>query len=93
MGDVLLCGQTRLRDRRSSPSDSFSLVSLAFHRSRSSYRDAVLEPDPKKLAQRIATAEAALAARLRLIEDMAERIAIGHALSALKVLKPVNAMA
>jgi hypothetical protein len=43
IGDVLLCGQTRLRDRRSSPSDSFSLVFLAFHRSRSSYRDAVLE--------------------------------------------------
>jgi hypothetical protein len=60
-----------------------------------SYRDAVLELDPKNLAQRIATAEAALAARLRLIEDesnnMAERIAIGNALSALKVLKPVNA--
>ena len=61
--------------------------------SEESYRDAVLEFDPKNLAQRIATAEAALAARLRLIEDMAERIAIGHALSALKVLKPVNAMA
>ena len=44
-----------------------------------SYRDAVLEVDPKTLAQRIATAGAALAARLRLIEDesdnMAERIA------------------
>ena len=62
-----------------------------------SYWDAVLEPDPKKLAQRIATAEAALAARLRLIEDesdnMAERIAIGNALSALKVLKLVKSEA
>jgi len=62
-----------------------------------SYRDAVLELDPKKLTQRIATAEAALSARLPLIEDescnMAERIAIGNALSALKVLKPVNAQA
>ena len=55
------------------------------------YRDAMLELNLKKLAQRIENAETAIVRRQRTligsVDDLAERIAIHHALSGLNALR------
>ena len=55
------------------------------------YRTALLEPDPKKLAQRVAEAETAIFGRLQQLsrtqDGHAEREAIEDAIRALRVIK------